>query len=377
MPIRIQPFTEDLAGPAREFNARLRTAGVAYPVGLPDDAARMRLPMQPGRPVFQETFVAADGETIRGGYTLYQQLFSVWGITVAVGNCVMPVSEGIINRNYSLVGIQLLRDALRRQPLMFGFGMGGADGPMTKLVERMGWEIWSVPFYFKVVNGARFLRNFQLLRRRGWQRDLMDFAASGGMGRLLGRIFNSRAALIRPKLPQVESVRSFGQWADQIWDAARAQYPMLSVRASEVLNALYAERPEFDRLMVSARGRPLGWVVLERNSLNRGRFGGMEVGYLLDYLAVPHDATAMMRAAAEWTVSRGVDLIVSNETHPVWGAALRRSGFLRGPSTFVFASSPELTKLLRSVKVSRSEMHLVRGVGDAPLLGWTPGEPVA
>lgn len=375
MPIRIQPFTEDLSGGVREFNTRLRTAGVAYPVGLPDEAARMRLPRQSDRPVYQECFVAADGETIRGGYTLYQQLFSIWGNTISVGNCVMPVSEGIINRSYSLVGIHLLRDALRRQPLMFGFGMGGVNGSMTKLVSQMGWEAWPVPFYFKVVNGARFLRNFQPLRGSRLKVQLMDFAASCGFGRLLGWICNSRAGRSHPRSLQVEPIPAFGQWADQLWESARACYPMLSVRGSEVLNTLYAGRPEFDRLLISARGRPLGWAVMERNSLNRERFGGMEVAYLLDYLALPDDAVAVARAAVEWAVSRRVDLIVSNETHPAWRAALRRCGFWRGPSTFVFASSPELTGLLRAVKVTAPDMHLVRGIGDAPLIGWIPAEP--
>lgn len=375
MPIRIQPFTEDLAGSARDFNSRLRSAGIAYPVGLPDYTARLRLPKQPDRPIYQECFVAADGETIRGGYTLYQQLFSIWGNTVAVGNCVMPVSEGIINRSYSLVGIQLVRDALRRQPLMFGFGMGGANGPMTRLVEQMDWEVWPVPFYFKVVDGARFLRHFQFLRRSRWKAKLMDIAASSGMGLPLGWLCKSRCIRKTPQSMQVEMVDRFGHWADDLWEEARTRYAMLSVRGSQVLNALYAGRPEFDRLVFSAQGRPVGWAVLERNSLNHERFGGMEVGYLLDYLAMPHDAAEVTRAATEWSVSRGVDLIVSNETHPVWRAALRRSGFLRGPSTFVFASSPELTKLLRAVQVTGSDMHLVRGVGDAPLLGWVSGEP--
>jgi hypothetical protein len=94
----------------------------------------------------------------------------------------------------------------------------------------------------------------------------------------------------------------------------------------------------------------------------------MRVGYLVDCLSQPADVEAVTQATAKRLAADGVDLIVSNENHPAWEMALRRSGFLPGPSTFVFASAPCLTRLIEKVDPLRRAMHLMRGAGDAPLV---------
>ncbi len=368
MRLQIQSYREDLAEAVREFNARLRAAGFGHPIGLPEDPSHVLPPKRSGQLVYQECFIATEGETVRGGYTLYYQTFSFRGEDVAVANCVMPVSEGIIDRNYGLVGIQLVQDALRRQPRMFGFGMGGVDGPMTKLLKAMNWDVWPVPFYFKVLNGARFLRNIRLLRRTRAGALLADVAAFCGVGKLGARLTNLLLTRKGPERVQVETIDGFSSWADEMWERARMSYKVLSVRDSGVLNALYGDRAEFARLRISEGGRTLGWAVVEMHALNWQRFGDMTVGYVLDCLALPEDAPTAARGIAEWLASRGADLIVSNQSHSAWQAALRRSGFVRGPTTWVFASAPALMRLLRTADPSHRGMHFPRGIGA--MHGW-------
>jgi hypothetical protein len=65
-------------------------------------------------------------------------------------------------------------------------------------------------------------------------------------------------------------------------------------------------------------------------------------------------------------VRLGADLLVSNQTHDAWNAALRRCGFVRGPSNFVFAASPAMRKIL-GTEENFGHMHINRGDGDGPI----------
>ncbi len=63
-------------------------------------------------------------------------------------------------------------------------------------------------------------------------------------------------------------------------------------------------------------------------------------------------------------ISRGVDLIVSNQTHAAWRQAMADAGFREGPSTYLVALSPELAK---GVGDEPARWHFTRGDGDGPI----------
>ena len=112
----------------------------------------------------------------------------------------------------------------------------------------------------------------------------------------------------------------------------------------------------------------VGWaVVLDSHLSGHKYFGDMRLGSIVSGLATPADAAMVVRAAAAFLRSRGVDLIVSNQSHTVWCRAFSRAGFLRGPSNFLFASSPQLTALLGRQHVQNCDLHLTRGDGDGPI----------
>ena len=59
--------------------------------------------------------------------------------------------------------------------------------------------------------------------------------------------------------------------------------------------------------------------------------------------------------------------MVSNQSHAAWRGGFRQAGFLAGPPHFLFASSPELTKLLRREGLENDDLHFNRGDGDGPI----------
>lgn len=350
------------------FNQRLAAGGAGW--RFPEDPIPDWLARVPRSEVFQELFVLLEREEVRGAYVLKHQLVSFRGEIRQVGNLYMPLSEGTINRAYSLVGAQLFSDALRRESLLFAVGMGGVDAQVSSLVRALGWRLHPVPFFFKVLRGTRFLRHIRYLRTTRLRAMLFDLAAISGAGWLAARM--ARALLSRPpqaKGPwRLEVVEQFDQWADKLWLECAASYSFVAVRTSEVLNRIYPPgRAGVFRLRISRADQIIGYAVVQDEcSLHSEFMGKMRVGTIVDGLALPEHAEAVMWLAAQTLERRGVDVIISNQSHPSWRAALRRAGFMEGPSHCTFAAESRLADQIRRVDPDARELHLNRGDGDWP-----------
>ena len=366
--MRIQLYTEEFITAVAEFNQRMVPARA--PFRVPDTPVPSWLPNVSGRNMFQEIYLAVEDRCVRGAYTFKQQPFSLGGRILTVGACQMPISEGIVDKRFSLVGPRLLHDALQRQPLLYGLGIGSRDAAVTRLLVAMGWSLRTIPFFFRVRNGFRFVRNIAYLRTTRFRRLLLDIAACSGLGSAGAAI--ARALLTAGKQMEsvsVQPVSEFSAWADELWQACQHCYSMVAVRNADVLNILYPpDNPRFIRLKVLEGQRVAGWaVVLDTLMSGDKYFGNMRVGSIVDCLAAPGDASLVMAAAARFLERREVDLLLSNQSHPAWRRGLRNAGFIQGPSNFFFTASRQLTRLLDEADPAGAGIHLNRGDGDGPI----------
>ena len=361
MAIVIQPYTGEHVTRVRDFNRRLRAGGETE-FEFPEDAVPVWLPKKDDRRIFQEIFVAVGDAGVHGGYIIKTQDFALAGERRAIGYYHLPLSEGIVDKTYGLVGSQLLIDALRRQPVMYALGMGGFDRPLPRMLQGIGWKLHAVPFHFRVVRAGRFLRNIQPLRRSVGRRLAADVAAFSGMGAVGLRLLQRRSSA-----PRIEHaiVNEFGAWADQLWERANREYAMVGSRDAATLNILYpAASARFIRVRVGDKG----WAVLIDTQMHGHKyFGDMRLGTIADCFASPADAPAVIRAATTVLESRRVDLIVSNQSHAAWNDALVANGYRPGPSNFIFAASKKLAALLEPWDVNVARVHLTRGDGDGPI----------
>lgn len=364
MPITIQEYTADLTNSVREFNRRLAAAGVDEDFYFPESHIP-EPPPGPGHSIYQQRFLAVEPGYVRGGFMLRHQEFGFSGEVHSAAHYRLPVSEGIINRAYTSVAIQILRQALKIEPALFALGMGGLDKPLPRLLKSMGWDMRAVPFYFKVVHPRRFLRHIQPLRRSTSRKLALDIAAFSGTGWLAIQAWH-RMKRTAPRTNSIaEPVGEFGAWTDQLWEKCKAHYGMSAVRDSRTLQLLYPSAEErFLRLKISQNGEVTGWVLmLDTQMHSHKQFGDMRVGTIVDCMARPASEPAVIRKAVEALEKRGVDMILSNQAHSRWCRALEGEGFLEGPSNYVFAAS----KALRERIPSMEEIHINRGDGDGPI----------
>ncbi len=368
MHIEVVDFRDAQTHGVADFNRRLLEGGQS--LLFPASTVPEWLPKLPGRKLFQEYYLAADDDgRIRGGYLLKHQEFRVGGKTFSIGDFQLPISEGVVNRTYAPLGAALLRSAERRTPLLYSLGMGPLSEPLPRLLAASGWRVTPVPFFFRVVHPVPFLRNSVYLRRSLLMRLVLDALAFSGVG--WGGIKLVHAVASPAPAPTVsgEIVDEFTEWTDAVWKTCRAHYGMCAVRDTETLRILYPrDDARFVRLRIRRGAETIGWAVLLNNKWwNHRHFGQMRLGAIADGLAAPTDDAEVVRCATRFLQRRGVDLIVSNQAHHAWRRAFRRSGYLRGPSNFNFASSKSLTALLQFGGVQQDDMHWTRGDGDGPI----------
>ena len=369
MPIRIQPYTPEYTASVAEFNRRMAPANVSFQV--PETPSAAWLPKIDGREIYQEIFLAVEDGFVRGAYTFKHQEFSIGGQIRSVGACQMPISEGIVDKRYILVGPKIVNDALQREPLSYGLGMGDRNGAIVKVLVAMSWQLRDVPFYYKIGNAFSFLRNIQYLRESFLKKTCLDLAAFSGAGWLGARAVSF---VLRPD-PRpydscwAEKVTEFSGWATDLWRECHHRYAMVGVRDARILNILYPpENTRFIRLRIIDSGRLAGWAVLLDTHMSQNKyFGNMRVGSIIDCLARPEDAHKVIFVASQVLERRGVDLMLSNQSHAVWCAGLKQAGFLRGPSNYLFMTSPPLTDLLRQIDPDANGAHMTRGDGDGPI----------
>jgi len=338
---------------------------------VPETPSAAWLPKIEGRQIYQEIFLAVEDGFVRGAYTFKHQEFSIGGRIRSVGACQMPISEGIVDKRYSLVGPKIVNDALRREPLSYGLGMGDPGGAIVRVLVAMGWQLREVPFYFKIRNAFSFLRNIQYVRESFAKRITFDVAAFSGAGWAGVKAVNFA---LRPDPRPYEScwaeqVTEFSDWATDLFRECHDRYAMVGVRDARILNILYPpENTRFIRLRIVDSGRLAGWAVVLDTKMSQNKyFGNMRVGSIIDCLARPEDAHKVIFTASQVLERRGVDLMLSNQSHASWCAGLKRAGFLRGPSNYLFITSVPLTALLRQIDPAGTGVHMTRGDGDGPI----------
>jgi hypothetical protein len=369
MQIHFEELSEAMRAAVEAFNRRLADGGSTARIAPAIDPAAASPILHQGVP--QCRFLAVD-ETgaVRGAYTLKRQTFWIAGEVVSVCDLQYPVSEAVVNRRYSQIAARLMLDALKRHPMMYGLGMGGANEPVARLFKAVGYTLTFVPFYFYIVRPFAFLRNIAHLRRTAAKRLLLDALAWTGLGSLAvhaHHLLHGPKDLLKDTKSEV--MDDFGSWTDVVWRDACDCYKVCSMRDAGTMQSMYPPGvPGLFRLKISLGARPVGWALLMNSALSNHRhFGNMRLGTIVDGFARPEHISLVIDTSRRWLEREGADLVVTNQMHKVWKACLRLSGFMSGPSNFLFASSPALTKKFAEEKIDVSEIHINRSDGDGPI----------
>ena len=114
-------------------------------------------------------------------------------------------------------------------------------------------------------------------------------------------------------------------------------------------------------------GHDVGWAaVIDNQHRDNPRFGDLRLGTVIDAFARPEDAADVVAVATRFLAERGVDLMVSNQSHPRWIDGFARSGFWVLRDRRLLVISPALADALAPLDETREGLHLTNLDGHGP-----------
>jgi hypothetical protein len=184
--------------------------------------------------------------------------------------------------------------------------------------------------------------------------------------RLLQRLRTKRSL---PADAAAQAVAAFGPWADDVWAAARKSCVFTAVREQACQNVVFGGGNEKNIILHCTRAtRTIGWAVVRSTPMRDDKyFGELRVGSLVDALALSGEEFHVVELATRHLKSLGSDLVVTNQTHRAWLAALEDDGYLSGPSNFIFGCAPALCADLGPLDAAMPTIHFNRADGDGPI----------
>lgn len=372
MSIKVVPYEPEMESAVADFNQRMLEGETGW--GWYGSARDAWLPERADQRTWREHYLAIDDEgEVRGAYAHKPHEWRVRGADLLVSDWQGPVSEGLLDARYATMGVRLLREMLKRYPVLYSWGHGGYETRLLQMLKSMRWLLHDTPFCLRVLHPFRFLRRNRYLRDSPTRRLLLDALAFSGVGwlgiKLLHALLGARGRGAADGV-RVEVVDRFGDWADALWTRNRDRYQALAYRDAATMNVLVPEDgrwPSGIRLRMLRGDETIGWAVVLDNELEDDpRFGDLRVGCVADVFAAPEDAGAVIAAATGFLAARGVDLIGSNQAHPDWIEAFRAAGYLVLEARRAFAVSPGLQEALAPFEETARGLHLTNMDGHGP-----------
>jgi len=371
MPVKLVPHSIDMKDAVNNFNARMRAGG--SPWGFYEDPNPDWIPKRDGAATWREYHLAVeDGEHVRGGYALKPQQWLIHGETEWVTDWQGPFTEALIDARYSALALRIIRDMLKKHPLLFSLGHGGSDEPIVQLLQKLKWTLHGTSACLRILKPYRFLRHNAYLRqspRNARMLDLLAFTGTGALG-----IAALQTALRLWRRPQrfrarAEVVETFGDWADELWERNKGFYSCIAVRDKRMMNTLLPATgwPGGTRLKIYRDDELIGWSVVHNKKMNNdSRFGNLRVGLLSDCFGAPHDAAEIVSATHDFLSAQNVDLVFSNQSHPEWVRGFRNNGYVTLANRRVFAISPPFREKLAPFSKTIASLHLTNMDGHGP-----------
>lgn len=372
MAIQVVPYTEEWVEGVKAFNTRMRDAGTHW--GWYTTPVDSWLDAPAGKhKTWREHFLAIEDATlVRGAFALKPHEWWIHGEPRIVTDWQGPITEAAYDPRLGALGMRLMREMQKRHPLLYSWGHGGAEQPMLLMIEKMGFVLHPTPFCLRILRPFRFLRRNRYLRLSPRNRLLLDAAAFSGAGAVGLPLLHAGLALRerRSEPAQATPFDRFEAWADTLWERCKGRYAAIATRDADTMNVLLRPGgwPPAIKLRVQRGDTTLGWAaVLDTQMQDDRRFGTLRLGSVIDALAAPEDAEAVVGAAFRFLQARGVDLVVSNQSHPAWARGFAAHGFLVLPGRRIFAMSPALRKLFEPFDASMAGLHLTNMDGHGPM----------
>lgn len=264
--------------------------------------------------VCRNHYVAVDERgAVRGGVPLMEQRGWLGSAVIPLINIHSPLSEGIVDRSFSGVSLQMLKFVYGRSRFAYAVGMGNAENAFPRLLRAAGWSMSPVPFQFAVIDPL----SERDRSTAPWQPKV------GGAGHRRLGLGLGAAQDLAPGSSRSFREALFSRPGDILarrdrcgLGAVLRRGQLLGVaRRTDFGGSLPRQRATVKRFLLRSGGEVVGWSVSVATKMKQDpNFGDMLVGTILDGLATKAHVGVLLALTRKALREMGAEVVHQPDT---------------------------------------------------------------
>ena len=156
MAIKVVPYEANKESNVAAFNERMLEGDTGW--GWYESSRDDWLPDREGKKTWREHYLAIEDEgEVRGAHAHKLHEWRIRGKDLVVADWQGPVSEGLLDSRFAMLGMRLLRKMLKRYPVLYSWGHEGRESRLLQMIYSLKWLVHDTPFCLRVQHPFRFL----------------------------------------------------------------------------------------------------------------------------------------------------------------------------------------------------------------------------
>ncbi len=336
-----------------DFNKRIDRTGLRF------DYNTHQL-LKPGSKIFQEQIVLVeDEEYIRCAAKIKNQNYLLKGKIINFQDIQIPISESIIDRKYLPSNLFFLKNLSNLSKNMHALGMGGVDEPLPKILNKLGFDLFKVDFFFLPLKISTLYNifinkiNINLLKNFSFIFKPLDSIIS----------LSYKLNCFKNRNIKIKIFEEFTEQDTLIWEAVKNDFHLIAEKKAENLNIIYSsERFKLTKLRIYDQEEYLGWLVLKITRHERDKyFADEKTCTIVDLCTEPCNYNIFIKTAKRIAFKDNAGVILMNSLNKEFNYFLKKNLFINSNSNFAFASK------LENQHIDLNKSWITRGDGDGPI----------
>ena len=292
---------------------------------------------------------------IRAIVSIKNQQYLINGTIVNFKDIQLPISESIIDRKFFIQSLFFFNKIINLSENMHGLGMGGLNEPLPKILNKLKFNKYLIPFFIFPISIRKTLYIYLKRKKINFPLKILEILYP------IDFFYKFSFNFFHNKITQ-EEFNLFDKKDDKLWDKVKFNFDLISVKNKINLNLVYdTKRFNLLKIRVFKNEKYLGWLVLKITKHNNSKhFFDCRTCTVVDLLCDPAYYSIFIKEIKKISIINNCDVVLVNSTFKEFNNMLKKNFFINVGSNFGF-----VYKSSETFNINKS--WITRGDGDGPI----------
>ena len=342
-------FKENYSKLLEDFNERIKNTNVNFP--------------HPKNWFFKKKdiinndyfIVVENNKFIRAVVAIKNQQYLINGKEINFKDIQQPISESIIDKKFLIQNLVFFNKIINLSVNMHGLGMGGLNEPLPKILSKLKFNKYLIPFFIFPISVKKTLYIYLKRKKINFPLKILEILSP------IDFFYKFLINFFQNKITQ-EEFNLFDKKDDELWDKVKLNFDLISFKNKINLNLVYnSKRFDLLKIRIYKNKNYLGWIVLKITKHNNSNhFFDSKTCTIVDMLCEKIHYNILIKEIKKISLKYNCDVILVNSTYFDFNIKLKNNFFINFNSNFGF-----VYKTFETFNIHKS--WITRGDGDGPI----------